>query len=243
MPSESLPEAVHAIAVDDEPFALQLLADDLSKIPNLTLVTTCSSPAEALEVLKVGGIDLMFLDIQMPGLTGIQFLRSVPNPPLVIITTAYEHYAVEGFELDVVDYLVKPIPFDRLSKAVAKVRERLHARHLMEKNRPGESFFFIRSEYKEIKIYFDDIHHIEGLKDYVKIFIEGHAHPVLTRMNLKAMESRLPATRFARVHNSYIVPLKKITAVQRAQVFLGDDAIPIGEKFYNDFMRQYRDGA
>lgn len=243
MPSETPAEVLHAIAVDDEPFALQLLADDLAKIPNLTLVTTCSTPAEALEVLNVGGIDLMFLDIQMPGLTGIQFLRTVPNPPLVIITTAYEHYAVEGFELDVVDYLVKPIPFDRLTKAVAKARERLHARHLMEKNRPGESFFFIRSEYKEIKIYFDDIHHIEGLKDYVKIFIEGHAHPVLTRMNLKAMESRLPATRFARVHNSYIVPLKKITAVQRAQVFLGDDAIPIGEKFYNDFMRLYRDGA
>lgn len=243
MSPETPPEVLHAIAVDDEPFALQLLADDLARISNLTLVSTCSTAAEALEVLNVGGIDLMFLDIQMPGLTGIQFLRTVPNPPLVIITTAYEHYAVEGFELDVVDYLVKPIPFDRLTKAVAKARERLQARHLMEKNRPGESFFFIRSEYKEIKIYFDDIHHIEGLKDYVKIFIEGHAHPVLTRMNLKAMESRLPAARFARVHNSYIVPLKKITAVQRAQVFLGDEAIPIGEKFYNDFMRLYRDGA
>lgn len=243
MSAETPPEELHAIAVDDEPFALQLLADDLSRIQNLTLVTTCNSPAEAMEVLKVGGIDLMFLDIQMPGLTGTQFLRSVPNPPLVIITTAYENYAVEGFELDVVDYLVKPIPFERLTKAIDKARERVHVRHMMEKNRPGESFFFVRSEYKEIKIYFDDIHHIEGLKDYVKIFIDGHAHPVLTRMNLKAMESRLPASKFARVHNSYIVPLQKITAVQRAQVFLGDDAIPIGDKFHSDFMRQYRGGA
>lgn len=243
MAAETPTEVLQAIAVDDEPFALQLLADDLSRIPDVALVTTCASPAEAIDVLKVGGIDLMFLDIQMPGLTGIQFLRSVPNPPLVIITTAYENYAVEGFELDVVDYLVKPIPFERLTKAVAKVRERVHVRHMMEKNRPGESFFFVRSEYKEIKIYFDDIHHIEGLKDYVKIFIEGHAHPVLTRMNLKAMEGRLPASKFARVHNSFIVPLQKITAVQRAQVFLGDEAIPIGDKFHNDFMRLYRGSA
>lgn len=234
------PEVLQAIAVDDEPFALKLLADDLSRFPDLRLVSACSSPAEAMEVLKLGGIDLMFLDIQMPGITGIQFLKNISHPPKVIITTAYEHYAVEGFELDVVDYLVKPIPFDRLSRAVAKARERIQAQHLIEQARPGDNFFFVRSEYKEIKIYFNDIHHIEGLKDYVKIFLEGHHHPVLTRMNLKAMESRLPGSRFVRIHNSYIVPLQKITAVQRGQVFLGDETIPIGDKFYSDFVRQYR---
>lgn len=230
------------IAVDDEPFALKLLADDLGRLPGIDLVQTCSNPQEAASALKKFPVDLMFLDIQMPGLTGMQLLRSLEHPPLVVVTTAYENYAVEGFELDVVDYLVKPIPADRLVRAVDKVRERVKARRTSGEL-SSEAFFFVKSEYKEIKIYFDSIRYVEGLKDYVKIFLENQPHPVLTRMNLKAMEARLPADRFSRVHNSYIVPLKKITSFQRSHVFIGDHPIPVGDKFYNDFVKQYRGQA
>jgi DNA-binding LytR/AlgR family response regulator len=228
---------LRCLIVDDEPFALQLMRDDLRRLPQLELVGAASSVQEAEAILKTKNVDVMFLDIQMPGITGIQFLRSLEHPPLVILTTAYDQYAVESYELNVVDYLVKPIPFERLEKSVQKAKERLHTPAPEDALR--SSFFFVRSEYKEIKIHFSDIQYVEGLKDYVKIFLTSQPRPVLTRMNLKAMDQKLPPDQFCRIHNSFIVPLARITAVQRSQVFLGTTPIPVGDKFSAEFRRKY----
>jgi DNA-binding LytR/AlgR family response regulator len=231
---------MRCLAVDDEPFALRLIADDIQKVPFLELVKPCSSPLEALEYLKKDPVDLLFLDIQMPVLKGTEFLRKLENPPLVIITTAFEQYALEGFELHAIDYLVKPVPFERFLKAVT----RAYDQHLLLKvktdEKKEESFFFIHSEYKELKIFHHQILYIEGLKDYVKIFLTSQSRPVLTRLNLKGIESKLPSDRFCRIHNSYIVSLSKITSTQRSQVFIQDTAIPVGDKFAEEFLKRYR---
>jgi DNA-binding LytR/AlgR family response regulator len=233
---------IRCIAIDDEPPALQLIADDISKISFLELVTTCSSSLEALEVLQKESVDLIFLDIQMPVLTGTQFLRSLRNPPLVIMTTAYEQYAIEGFELNVLDYLVKPISFERFEKAVNKV---YHQFKLLKgflpvtPPAPEESFFFVHSEYKEIRINFSDVLYVEGFKDYVKIFIATQAPPILTRLNLKAVEGKLPASLFCRIHNSFIAGLSKIESFQKTQVFIRQKPIPIGEKYAENFRKIY----
>jgi DNA-binding LytR/AlgR family response regulator len=232
---------MRCIAVDDEPFALKLIADDIRKVPFLDLLQTFSSPVEALQFIRKESVDLLFLDIQMPMLKGTEFLRILDNPPLVILTTAYEQYALEGFELNVIDYLVKPIPFERFLKAV----NRAHAQfQLLKENKPGkpeEEFFFVHAEYKEIKIFFDNIRYVEGLKDYVKIYLTTQTRPILTRLNLKAMERKLPADQFSRVHNSFIVSLSKITSSLKSQVFIQDTAIPVGDKFADDFEKKYRE--
>jgi DNA-binding LytR/AlgR family response regulator len=229
---------MRCVAVDDEPFALKLIADDIAKVPFLQLVKTFSSPLEALEYIKRSPVDLLFLDIQMPVLKGTEFLRILDNPPLVIITTAFEQYALEGFELNVTDYLVKPIPFERFIKAV----NRAHDQFLLKqkKSSPDDGFLFVHSEYREIKIFYSQILYIEGLKDYVKIFLTTQSRPVLTRLNLKAVESRLPVQLFCRVHNSFIVSLPKITSTLKSQIFIQDTAIPVGDKFAGDFEQRYK---
>jgi DNA-binding LytR/AlgR family response regulator len=228
---------LRCIAIDDEPFARKLIADDISKIPFLKLAGTYSSTAEGLEILKKGGVDLLFLDVQMPVMTGIQFLKTLKDPPFVILTTAYEQYALEGFELDVVDYLLKPIPFERFLKGA----HRAYDQFVLEKaHAPSRTFFFVYSEYKELKVFCDDVLYIEGLKDYVKIFQKSSSRPILTRLNLKAMESRLPSDQFVRIHQSFIVSLSKITSTQKTQVFIGDKAIPIGDKYADSFGGRYR---
>ena len=224
------------IAIDDEPFALKLMEDEIRKIPYLDLMATCSSAENAVPYLT-DGIDLLFIDIQMPNITGTQFLRTLKSPPLVIITTAYEQYALEGFELDVVDYLLKPIAFDRFVKAVAKAKELFFLRSGKQDEDP---FFFVRANYKEIKIFCSDVLYIEGLKDYVKIFLVSQSRAILTRQNLKAMESILPSGIFFRIHNSFIVNVSKITSFQKSQVFLDKTIIPIGEKFASKFEEIYR---
>lgn len=224
------------IAIDDEPFALKLIADDIAKIPFLQLRGTFPSPVDALMQMQREPVDLLFLDIQMPALTGTQFLRSLKDPPMVIITTAFEQYALEGFELNVIDYLMKPIPFERFRKAANKAQEQFNLKNYPAKE-PG--FFFVHSEYREIKIFFDDVLYVEGLKDYVKVFLEKEKHPILTRLNLKAIEAKLPGDQFVRIHNSFIVSLKKIRSFQKSQVFVGAMAIPIGEKYSESFRKRY----
>lgn len=241
MPVSNQNIAMRCVAVDDEPFALKLISDDIGKIPFLGLLQSFSSPVEALNFLQKNSCDLLFLDIQMPVMLGTQFLRSLKDPPLVIITTAYEQYAVEGFELDVTDYLLKPIPFDRLLKAANKSKEQFYLRK-QAKDSQEDLFFFVRAEYKEIKIFFKDILYIEGLKDYVKIFLTSQTRPVMTRMNLKTIESKLPADLFCRIHNSFIAPFSKISSFQRSQVFIGQTAIPVGDKYAADFRKRYGSG-
>lgn len=248
---------LRCIAIDDEPFALEILADDIAKVPFLELVGTFSSPLEAAPLLRQESVDLLFLDIQMPTLTGTQFLRTLSQPPMVILTTAYEQYALEGYELAVVDYLLKPIPFERFIQAVNKalqlyqLRRQAPAREApLETNsilpsdeaEPaiGPDFFFIFSEYREIKIFFHEVTYIEGLKDYVKIFTTQQARPYLSRLSLKAIESKLPPRLFCRVHRSFIVSLTKITSFQRTRLFIGQQEIPVGSNYVAGFLERYR---
>jgi DNA-binding LytR/AlgR family response regulator len=203
----------------------------------LELVATCTS-AEKASPFLASGVDLLFIDVQMPNLTGIQFLRSLENPPLVIITTAYDQYALEGFEVNAVDYLMKPVLFDRLLRAANKAKEIFLGRQVQ--NPEKRPFFFVRSSYKEVKIYCDEVLYIEGLKDYVKIFTASQPHAILTRQNLKAMEALLPPGIFVRLHNSFIVNISKISMFQKAHVFVGKTVIPIGEKFSMKFEEQFR---
>jgi DNA-binding LytR/AlgR family response regulator len=231
---------MRCIAVDDEPFALKLIADDIRKVPFLELVKTFSSGLEAIEYLKKESVDLLFLDIQMPVLKGTELIRILQNPPLVVFTTAYEQYALEGFELNVIDYLVKPVIFERFLKAANKAQEQFVLRKTAGSPKSAGGYFFVHSEYKEIKIFFDDILYVEGLKDYVKIFLSTQQRPVLTRLNLKAIEAKLPGDKFCRIHNSYIVSLARISSIQKSQVFIGSNTIPVGDKFADDFRTRYK---
>lgn len=217
------------IAIDDEPFALEILADDIKKIPFLDLKAMFSNTIEAQDYLQQRSIDLMFLDIEMPMVRGTDFLRRLQHPPMTIFTTAYEQYALEGFELNVVDYLLKPVPFVRFQQAVQKAQD-LHLLH-QNKTEQERTFFFVFSEYNKIKLYHNEILYIEGMKDYVKIYIQSQVKPILTRLNLKTIESKLPETQFCRVHQSFIVALDKIHSFQKSKLSINKELIPIGERY------------
>lgn len=232
---------LRCIAIDDEPFGLNILEDDLLKIPMLEVVGTFMNPFAAIELINQGKVDLIFLDIQMPVLLGTQFLRTLSQPPLVIFTTAYEQYALESYELDVVDYLLKPIKFERLLKACNKACEMFQQKHRTRLEVPADTYFFVHSEYREIKIYHHEVLYIEGLKDYVKIYLIGQpAKPIMTRMNVKAIEAKLDPNRFCRVHQSYIVPLSRITSFQKTRIVLGSLEIPVGGRYAEEFLLKYR---
>jgi len=239
---------VNCLAVDDESLALDLLEDNIRKVPYLNLVARCRNAFEATDHLRRERIDLMFLDIQMPGLTGVQFLQSLgPNPPMVIFVTAYEQYALEGFNLDVVDYLLKPVSFERFLKAVNKADE-LH--HLRLENRsetptlPPEApstgnadYLFVNADYSLVKIRLAEITYVEGLKDYVKIYQEGVTRPVITRLTMKSLEEKLPTGRFLRVHKSYIVSLDKIESVRNLRIKIGAVQVPVSEHYSEAFFK------
>jgi DNA-binding LytR/AlgR family response regulator len=227
---------INCLLLDDEPFALEILADDLSHFPELTIAGKISDPAMARELLSTGEIDLLFSDIQMPRLLGTELIRSLEKPPLVIFTTAYSQYAVEGFELNAIDYLVKPIRRERLAQAIEKARNQLE---LIGKQAAlqEENYFFIFAEYKKIKLFFEEIIYIEGLKDYVKIYLENRVHPLLTRSNLKGMESRLPSSLFLRIHNSYIINTTKLKGFGSGTVLLPSAEIPVGSRFSDQLQK------
>jgi two-component system, LytTR family, response regulator len=230
------------IAVDDEPLALALLQDNIRQVPSLDLVASCSTAMEALKVLNEQEVDLIFLDIQMPGLTGLQLLQSLSVRPMVILITAYEKYALEGFNLDVIDYLVKPVPFERFLKACNKAIDF----YRLKKNVPSESqtwpeYFFVNAEYGLVKIVFSDIRLIEGLKDYLKIHL-GDTKPLIIRMSLKAIEEKLPPGKFFRIHKSYIISVKHITTIRKNSVFLGELELPLSDLYKDDLMREIGQG-
>jgi two-component system, LytTR family, response regulator len=247
------------IAVDDEPLALNLLADYISKVPYLQLQATCGDAFEATKALQEKEVDLIFIDIQMPGLTGLQFIQSLSKRPMVIIITAYKKFASEGFDLDVVDYLVKPVGLDRFMKACNKAQE-LHqlrtAVPVAPLTIPGTSstagpsagpvspgsvthadFFFLPIDYSLVKIHFSDIIWVEGSGDYVKIHLKSAPKPLLVRMSTRAMEAELPSGKFLRIHKSYIVSIASITAVRKNSLFIKDLELPVGET-YRDVLRQ-----
>ena len=229
---------IRTLIVDDEPLALDVLETYINKIDNLELVARCENAFEAQKVLKNEKIDLLFLDIQMPQLTGVEFLKTLNNPPLTIFTTAYSEYAVEGFELDVIDYMLKPISLERFIKAVNKVEERLDANKEGATLSTGEDFFFVKADKKLVKVKYDEILYIEGLKDYV--IIRMRTGRVITLQTMKSLEAKLPANLFKRIHRSYIVSLDKIKAIMGNIVEIKDKdqtkQIPIGKNYREDLL-------
>ncbi len=220
------------IAIDDEELALELLEDNISKLPFLKNLGTFDDPLKAINFLQETPVDLVFLDIQMPGLTGLQLINSLANKPMFILVTAYEKYALEGFNLNVIDYLVKPVALDRFIQACNKAKE-LHQLKLKGATAGAEEnpYFFINVDYSHIKVVYDDITWVEGFKDYIKIHLKSANNPVVARMSMKNIEDQLPATKFIRIQKSFIVSKDAITAVRKNSLFMGATELPIGENY------------
>lgn len=224
------------IIVDDEPLAQDVLESHIEKLPNLQLLKKCSNAFEAQEVVSEQHVDMIFLDIQMPGLTGLEYLRTLKDPPAVIFTTAYSEHAVEGFDLDATDYLVKPVSFERFFKAVNKA---IHYINLEEQESATEGeeddYIFVKADKKIVKIMLNDILYIEGLKDYVMIYTTEQR--IITLQTMKNLEERLPSSQFRRVHRSFIISVNKLKSVSGNFVEIKDKQIPLGKHYKDDFMK------
>ena len=222
---------LNCIAVDDEKLVLDLLVDNIQKVPFLHLAARCKNAMEAADILHKEKIDLVFLDIQMPGLNGLQFLQSLVNPPMIIFVTAYKQYAFDAFDLNVVDYLLKPVSFERFLKACNKANELYQLQHSDTVKVPKPGYFFTYVEYNLVKVSIPDILYIEGMKDYIKIFLASSTRPVITKMSMKAIEEKLSSNRFIRTHKSYIVSGDKITAIKRDLIVIGNTELPLSENY------------
>ena len=231
---------MNCIAIDDEPLALDLLKDYIEKIPFLKLEQAFTNPIEALGYLQENKVDLIFLDVELPYLSGIEFVKCLHTKPLVIFTTAYEKYAMAGYDLEITDYLVKPIVFDRFLRAVNKA----YCQNKLNKNgnervvsvpekETQSDFIMVKTGYNTININLNDILYVEGLKDYIKIHLPGKS--VLTLNSLKKLQEMLPESRFVRVHRSFIVSLPKIDSIQRNRIVIGKTFVPVGENYKNAF--------
>ncbi|MDT3403108.1 LytR/AlgR family response regulator transcription factor [Mucilaginibacter terrae] len=241
---------IRCLAVDDEAYAVKIIADYINKVPFLELAGTTTSAIDALGMVQQGGVDLVFLDIQMPDLTGIQFLKLCGSKCKVILTTAYPEYALEGYEHDVVDYLLKPVPFDRFLKAAQKALNVLQpASNTAPTNPPpapplpetSPNYIFIKGESKNkyLKVGYDEILYIEGLKNYVSVFTPGQR--IITYQTLRDLEEQLPRPPFYRVHKSYIVSVNKVRMIDGHTVYIGDTSIPIGETYRDEFYKVIRE--
>ena len=228
---------MNVIIVDDEPLAQEVIETYISKFPALKLIAKCNNAIEAFEALNSHTIDLMFLDIQMPQISGVDFLKTLSNPPQVIFTTAYSEYAMDGYELNVVDYLLKPISLDRFAKAVNKAIAQGQQQEENEDKLPTTSeaadYIFVKADKKLIKIRFDEIHYIEGLKDYVILHTPNGR--IVTLQTMKSLELKLPSDIFMRVHRSFIVNLSNISVIEGNTVHINKKIIPIG-KNYKDIL-------
>ena len=231
------------VIIDDEPLAVDLLQDFVKKVDTLELVSTFNNAIDAVSFINQNNVDLIFLDIQMPHFSGIDFLNTIEKKPLVIFTTAYSDYAVEGFNLGAVDYLVKPIPFHRFLKAVVRAQQVLQPvsnTAIAENNNAPEieqDFMFVRAEYENVKLNFADILFIEGLKDYVKIYTTDNKF-TLTLISLIKLENLLSSKGFARIHRSYIINIKHVKSIQKNKVLISDKRIPISESYKNTFFEK-----
>jgi two-component system response regulator LytT len=228
---------ITAIAIDDEPLALQLVTGYIEKTPGLKLLAGFDNPLDAMEFLADEVVDLVFVDIQMPDLSGLEFTRSLVKGPKVIFTTAYEKYALDGFRLNVVDYLMKPFSYEEFIKAVQKAQRLIK----LEKGVPDQveannEFLFLKSDYKIKRINFNDILYIEGLKDYAKVYTQNSAKPVMSLTTMKLLESKLPEAKFMRVHRSFIVNLEKIDTIERSRIVFGKTYIPVSEQYKGKFQ-------
>lgn len=224
------------LIIDDEPLALEVLQSHLKSNPDLELVGKCTNAIEAAEMLKSDHVDLIFIDIQMPEITGIEFVRSLENPPLLVFTTAFAEYAVEGFELNAIDYLLKPISLERFNKAVSKAKEYflLKSGNEVDNTELEDEHIFIKANQKLIKVSYDEIKYVEAFADYVKIYIPEKR--IVTLQTMKNMERKLPADKFIRIHRSFIVGLKHISSYNTSEVEVDGNKLPIGKNFKDDFM-------
>jgi DNA-binding LytR/AlgR family response regulator len=225
--------------VDDEPPALDLIEAYVQQTPFLQLEGKCANAFEALELVQSKKIDVLFLDIQMPALSGIELSRTLVNGPKIIFTTAFETYAVEGYKVDALDYLLKPFNYEEFLRAAIKARDWVYLVENSNTQKNDTDFIFVRSEYKQVKVQLNEVLYFEGLKDYVKIHLQHQPKPILSLMSLKALEEQLPASTFMRVHRSFIINLDKIEAVERGQVIINKTLITIADNYkerFNEYL-------
>lgn len=228
---------INCIAIDDEPLALAQLTGYISRVPFLHLLASCQDAFEAVKVVSAERVDLLFVDINMPDLNGLDFVRSLPSRPLVVFTTAYAEYAVEGFKVEAVDFLLKPFGFQDLLLAADKARRRLeHKAGSVE-----EDGLFVKNDYRVTRVRFADIKYVESMSEYVRIYVEGEEKPLMPLLSMKRLEEVLPPSMFMRVHRSYIVNLRKITEISRLRIVFGDTYIPVGD-IYKDKFLEYVNG-
>ena len=234
---------MNCIVVDDENMGRKLLEENVRQIPFLNLVASCKNAFEAMEQLQTNSIDLIFLDIQMPGMLGTQLIQTLAKKPLVIFVTAYDNYAVESYQLDAVDYLMKPVSLERFSLAANKAYQLFNmqkpvAQTVSVPQEALEDFFFVNVEYSLVRISIQQISHIEGLKDYVKIFLDGERRPVLTKMTMKSIEAKVLPHGFMRVHKSFIVNLRRIESIKQQRIKIGTYDIPVSDSHAADLMEK-----
>lgn len=220
--------------IDDEPLAAKLIASYVEKTPSLTLVGCFQSASDAVRTIIDGKVDLVFLDIEMPQINGMEFAKIIPSSCRIIFTTAYDQYAVQGFKVNAIDYLLKPISYEEFLSAVNRAQKAANSNYSLVNNSTRE-FLLVKSEYKLIQIRISDILLIEGLKDYIKIFVSGQSKAILTLMSMKSIEQALPSRQFMRVHRSYIVNTEKISIIERNHIIIGDHAIPVSESYRQSF--------
>jgi len=231
------------VIIDDEPLAVELLVEFVGRVDSLELVTTFTNAIDAISIINQSQIDLIFLDIEMPHFSGIDFINAIEKKPLIIFTTAYSDYAVEGFNLGAVDYLVKPIPFNRFLTSVLRAQQIFIPKSLPTPNTITNTpeiehdFMFVRAEYENVKLNFADILFIEGLKDYVKIYTTDNKY-TLTLISLIKLENLLSSKGFARVHRSYIINIKHVKSIQKNKVLIADKRIPISESYKTSFFEK-----
>ncbi|MGO4772135.1 LytR/AlgR family response regulator transcription factor [Flavobacterium sp. W22_SRS_FK3] len=231
------------VIIDDEPLAVDLLKDFVSKVDSLELISTFNNAIDAVSFINQNNVELIFLDIQMPHFSGIEFLNTIEKKPLIIFTTAYSDYAVEGFNLGAVDYLVKPIPFHRFLKSVVRAQQILNPTAVQAISEittvpdTEQDFMFVRAEYENVKMNFSDILFIEGLKDYVKIYTTDNKF-TLTLISLIKLENLLSSKGFSRIHRSYIINIKHVKSIQKNKVLISDKRIPISESYKNAFFER-----
>ncbi len=235
-------KTLKTIAIDDEPLALQLITSYIAKIPFLEHVGSFDSPLDAMEFLDQNPVDLIFLDIQMPDLLGTEFARINKGGNLIVFTTAFPNYAVEGFRLNAVDYLLKPFSYQEFLDSANRARQRfkIEEPEIHQEVESNNDFLFIKSDYKVRRINLNDIQYVEGLKDYVKIYLHGEEKPVITHASLKNLEIKLPAEKFMRVHRSFIVNLQRIEIIERNRIVFSKIYIPVSDQ-YKELFQQFVD--
>ncbi len=237
------------VIIDDEPLAIDVIESYIKQVGGLEIVVKCTNPLEAITVLNKHKVDLIFLDIEMPNLSGIDLVKALDNMPQFIFTTAYPQYALDGFNLNATDYLVKPIPFHRFLKAVTRAKEKYELENKIGitqevaaetiNTRIQDNFIFVKSEYENIKIDIDSIKYIQGLKDYIKIYTSKSDKAILTLSSFKDILSKLPSSNFIRVHRSFVVNIDFITALQKTKIIVDGIHIPIGDTYKEDVVKRF----